>query len=377
MDRYYHVVRCFRDEDLRADRQPEFTQLDLEMSFVNADKIFSVIERIFAVIFKELLKQPFPLTLPRIRYDEAMQRYGTDKPDRRFALEIENLSPIFAKTKFKVFADILAGGGTIRGFAMPQASTFSRTQLDKLKDLVTSMGVTGVLWIKKESGSIKSPIEKHLQPDEVASLSQKLKLDNDHIGIMIAGEQKTTLSALGVLRLHLIAQLKLQPSKPYDLFWVTDFPLFEKASDGSITSAHHPFTAPAQSDIKKLESDPLSISSQSYDLVMNGTELGSGSIRIHDSQLQQRIFEILKISPEEIQSRFGFFIEALRYGTPPHGGIAIGIDRLCALLVGSPSIRDVIAFPKTQKGSCLTTNAPSLATEAQLQELSLKVHSTK
>lgn len=372
-DRYYQVVRCFRDEDLRADRQPEFTQLDLEMSFINAEKVFSVIERLFAVIFKELIKQPLPATLPRITYDEAMQRYGTDKPDRRFALEIENLTPIFSKTQFKVFTNVIATGGAIHGFALPQAGSFSRTQLDKLKEVVAPLGIQGVVWCRQEGTTFKSPIEKHLQPEEIRSLNEKLKLNQDHIGIIIAGDKKTTLTALGMLRLHLIQQLQLKPSKPFDLFWVTDFPLFEKSSDGSITSSHHPFTAPRLEDIAQLESNPLNVVSQSYDLVMNGTELGSGSIRIHDSALQQRIFKILNISEAEIESRFGFFIEALRYGTPPHGGIALGIDRLCALLVGSPSIRDVIAFPKTSKGTCLTTNAPSLATQEQLQELSLRV----
>lgn len=371
-DRYYQVVRCFRDEDLRADRQPEFTQLDLEMSFVDRDKIFSVIERICAVLFKELLHEPLPSSLPRITYDEAMQRYGTDKPDRRFPLTIENLSTIFAATGFKVFKGVLDGGGTIRGFAAPQAATLSRTQLEKLKDVVEPMGVKGVVWIKKENGVVKSSIEKFLSPDEIKALSEKFKLDNDQVGIMIAGDKKQTLLALGVLRLHLIQQLGLKPEKKFDLFWVTDFPLFERASDGSITSAHHPFTAPVAEHRDRIKSDPLSVASESYDLVMNGTELGSGSIRIHDSKLQHEIFETLQLTEEEIQSRFGFFIEALKYGTPPHGGIALGIDRLTSLFVGMPSIRDVIAFPKTQKGTCLTTNAPTAATPAQLKELSLK-----
>lgn len=376
-DRYYQIVRCFRDEDLRADRQPEFTQLDLEMSFVNRDDIFSVIEKIFPVLFKEILNEPLPATLPRITFDEAMQRYGTDKPDRRFELLLEDLTPIFQNTKFNVFKGILEQGGTIRGFAVPAAEALSRTQLDKLKDVVAAMGVKGVLWVRKEGGVIRSPIEKHLSPEEGEKLSALLKLDAGHIGIIIAGERKTTLNALGTLRLHLRDLLGIKPNKKYDLFWVTEFPLFELSSDGSITSAHHPFTAPVAAHRHKIHSEPLSVASESYDLVMNGTELGSGSIRIHDSKLQHEIFQILKISEEEIQNRFGFFIEALRYGTPPHGGIALGMDRLVSLFVGTPSIRDVIAFPKTAKGTCLTTNAPSEVNATQLQELFLKTVAPK
>ena len=373
MDRYYQIVRCFRDEDLRADRQPEFTQLDLEMSFVTREKIFHVIERVFSVLFSEILHESIPHELPRISHSDAMRDYGTDKPDRRFELKLKNLDSVFANTQFKVFQNILADGGTIRGLSFPinEHAPQSRTQLDRLKDIVEPFGFQGLVWAKHEQQAFRSSIEKFLSDEEKAGLTEAFQLKNDHIGVMIAGPRTKALPALGALRLHLIDTLQLKPNKPYDLHWVTDFPLFDATDQGGITSSHHPFTAPVPEDWDKVATDPLSVNSQAYDLVMNGTELGSGSIRIHDAKLQKQIFEVLKIDAEEIEQRFGFFLNAMRYGAPPHGGIAIGVDRLAALFVGKNSIRDVIAFPKTQKGSCLTTDAPSPVKVDQLLELHL------
>ena len=371
-DRYYQIVKCFRDEDLRADRQPEFTQLDLEMSFVKKDDVFNVIEQIFTALLKEIGGIKEPGKFDRMTYAEALRRFGTDKPDRRFGLELTDLTQDFKDTGFRVFKEVLGGGGEIHGFSFPHADRFSRTQLDKIKDVVAPLGIKGVIWVKKEAGKLQSPIAKFFSDNEQKSLTKKLQLEDNHVGLMIAGDKSLTLKGLGVLRLHMIEQLELKPSKPYDVFWVTDFPLFEPTDDGGITSSHHPFTSPAYEDIDKLDSEPLAVSSQSYDLVVNGNEIGSGSIRIHDTKLQRKIFEVLKLSQDEIEAKFGFFLEALKYGTPPHGGIALGIDRLTAIFTGSTSIRDVIAFPKTQKGACLTSGAPSTPGSGQLAELFIK-----
>jgi aspartyl-tRNA synthetase len=371
-DRYYQIVKCFRDEDLRADRQPEFTQLDLEMSFVKQDDVFNIIEEVFCNLLKEIGGVKDQGKLDRMTHADALKRYGTDKPDRRFALELTDLTDDFSKTSFRVFQEVTQKGGEIHGFSFPNADRFSRTQLDKIKDVVAPLGIKGVIWVKKEAGKLQSPIAKFFSEEEQTSLTKKLQLEDNHVGLMIAGERGLTLKGLGVLRLHMIKQLELTPSQPFDLFWVTNFPLFEKSEDGSITSSHHPFTSPAYQDLDKLESDPLAVGSQSYDLVINGNEIGSGSIRIHDTNLQRKIFEVLNLSNDEIEAKFGFFLEALKYGTPPHGGIALGIDRLTTIFAGAASIRDVIAFPKTQKGACLTSGAPSTPGGGQLDELFIK-----
>ena len=370
-DRYFQIVRCFRDEDQRADRQLEFTQVDVEVSFAQPETIYSLIEPLMPQIFKEIGKE---VTLPirRMGYAEAIARYGSDKPDLRCGMEIHDLSDVFRDSEFRVFKQIVADGGAVRGFVVRGGNKYSRSQLDVLVDQAKALGFTGLIWVRPGApplSSVKALSEAALRPalDRVAASADDLLL-------MAAGPADNTSKLLGQLRLQIAQKEHLLNPEQFEFLWVTDFPLLEySAEDGRWYSMHHPFTAPHDEDVDKLESDPGAVRAKAYDLVLNGSEIGGGSVRIHDAAMQARIFRRLGITEEEAKLRFGFFLEALEYGTPPHGGIALGLDRIVAILAGETSIREVIAFPKTASAVDLMAGAPSPVDPKQLRELHLKI----
>ena len=377
-DRYYQIVRCFRDEDLRADRQPEFTQIDLEMSFIQEKDIFQVIEEMIARVFSEILGITLTLPFPRLTYDEAIEKYGVDKPDIRFGMTCQDITEILKNSGFQVFSQTIAGGAKVSGFNAAQCGNFSRKQLDDLTEVVKVYGAKGLAWVKITPEGWDSPIAKFFTADERAKIMEAFKPQPGDLLCFVADNQKITGPALGHLRLHLGEQLNLIDKSRFDFLWITTFPLLEyNEEEKRFEALHHPFTSPVEEDIDKIKTEPGSVRARAYDLVLNGIEIGGGSIRIHRSDIQLKMFEALGISTEEAQEKFGFLLEALTYGAPPHGGIALGLDRLVMLLVGSESIRDVIAFPKTQKATCLLTGAPSEVTKAQLQELGLKLEFKK
>jgi aspartyl-tRNA synthetase len=370
-DRYFQIVRCFRDEDQRADRQLEFTQVDVEVSFARPDIIYSLIEPLMQQIFKEIGRD-VAVPIRRMPYADAIARYGSDKPDLRCALEIHDLSDVFRDSEFRVFKQIVAGGGAVRGFAVPGGNRYSRSQLDVLVDQAKAMGFTGLIWVRPGEpalSSVKALSDAALRPalNRVGATSEDLLL-------MAAGPGDETSKLLGQLRLAIAKKENLLNPDAFEFLWVTDFPLLEyHEDDGRWYSMHHPFTSPLDEDVDKLETDPGRVRARAYDLVLNGSEIGGGSIRIHDPVLQARIFSRLGISDEEARSRFGFFLDALEYGTPPHGGIALGLDRIVAILCGEASIREVIAFPKTATAVDLMAGAPSPVDVKQLRELHLKI----
>jgi aspartyl-tRNA synthetase len=371
MERYYQIVRCFRDEDLRADRQPEFTQIDIEMSFVNQDIIMSLMEgmmkEIFSVSdFKE------PSEFPRMSYQEAMERYGSDRPDLRFDLELVDISEIVKDAEFNVFSGTIANGGEVKGINAKGCADFSRKDLDDLTDYVGIYGAKGLAWIALREDGINSPISKFLSEEELESIIYEMDAKEGDLLLFVADEPRVVSAALGNLRQELASRLDLIDKDEFNFIWITDFPLLEE-DEGELFSLHHPFTAPQDEDVELLEEKPTEVRSKAYDLVLNGIEIGGGSIRIHDSKLQKKIFEVLDLNQEEIDEKFGFLLEAFEYGTPPHGGIAFGLDRLIMLLGGLETIRDVIAFPKTQNATSLMTEAPSRVEEEQLEELHLEV----
>jgi aspartyl-tRNA synthetase len=371
MDRYFQIVRCFRDEDQRADRQLEFTQIDVEMSFARPDTIYALIEPLMQQIFKQIGKD-VSMPVRRMPYSDAIAKYGSDKPDLRFGLEIHDLSEVFRDAEFRVFKQIVADGGVVRGFAVPGGNKYTRSQIDVLVDQAKQMGFTGLIWVRPGEpplSSVKALTEASLR----AALSGA-RASSDDLLLMAAGAADGTSKLLGQLRLAIAKKENLANPDAYELLWVTDFPLLEyHEDDGRWYSMHHPFTSPHDEDVEKLESEPGAVRAKAYDLVLNGSEIGGGSIRIHDAGLQARIFKRLGISDEEAKLRFGFFLEALEYGTPPHGGIALGVDRIVAILAGESSIREVIAFPKTANAVDLMSGAPSPVDAKQLRELHLKI----
>ncbi|MDA8307312.1 MAG: aspartate--tRNA ligase [Deltaproteobacteria bacterium] len=373
-ERYYQIVKCFRDEDLRADRQPEFTQLDLEMSFISEEEIFSMIEGWIVKIFSGLKGVSPRPPFPRMTYGEAMDRYGADRPDTRFGLLLTEVTDVVAQSEFRVFRQAIERGGIVKALRVPGGKDLSRKELDDLIEFVKIFGAQGMAWIKIQADGWQSPIAKFLSPDVQQGLIDRLGIETGDVILFVADQRKIVNDSLGNLRGRLGRQLGLIDPDAFNFVWVTDFPLLEwDSNEKRYTSVHHPFTSPFESDMDLLETQPEKVRSRAYDLVLNGIEIGGGSIRIHQQEIQRRVFQALGISAEEAREKFGFLLEALQFGAPPHGGIAFGLDRLVMLLCGCSSIRDVIAFPKTQKATCLMTNAPSEADVNQLLELCLKV----
>ncbi len=375
VDRYYQIVKCFRDEDLRADRQPEFTQIDLEMSFVSPDDVTGLMERMMAAVWREVAGVELELPFPRLTFADAMARYGTDAPDTRFGLELADVSGAVAGSGFKVFAGVVARGGVVKGVnAKGAGNELSRKEIDDLAGFVAPFGARGLAWIRiQPDGAWQSPIAKFLGDDARAGIARALEPEPGDILFFVADQAGVTNLALSKLRTHLAERLGLVPENRWAFCWVTDFPLLEWDEDAKRHVAlHHPFTNPRPEDVARLEDAPLDVRAQAYDLVLNGTEVGGGSIRIHTEDVQQAVFRALGIGEDEARDKFGFLLEALSFGAPPHGGIAFGLDRLLMFLCDAPSIRDVIAFPKTQRGTCLLTDAPSTVDPAQLRDLHLR-----
>ena len=379
-DRYLQIARCFRDEDLRADRQPEFTQIDLEMSFVDEIDVQTVNEGLMKRIFREILGRDLELPLRRLPWREAMERFGSDKPDTRFGLELVNLTDLLKNTEFAVFKGAIEAGGSVRAINVKGAAgTLSRKEIDKLADVAKLFKAKGLAFTRVTADAHSSSFEKFLTPDEVSAVHERMELETGDVLLVVADPRDSVVfAALGALRLNLAKRLALIPEGSYDLFWVTDFPLFEYDPDeGRYFAMHHPFTSPNLDDLDKMESDPGHCRARAYDLVLNGTELGGGSIRISDPSVQSRMFAALGMSPEEAQEKFGFLLNAFKYGVPPHGGMAYGLDRLVMLLLGKDSIRDVIAYPKVQNASELMTDCPGTVDLKSLDELSIAVTRTE
>ncbi len=372
-ERYIQIARCFRDEDLRADRQPEFTQIDLEMSFPTEEDVHELVEGLFARVFPLAGIEP-PAVYPRMTYAEAMARYGSDRPDLRFGLPIVELSDRLGASGFRGFKETVATGGVVRGFAVPGAAEASRKEVDGWVETARRFGAAGVLTLRRKGGEVVFQVKNVLTEAELQGAAEALGLEEGGLALLVAAPAHVAAAALGALRLELARTYKLIPEDKHAFLWVTEFPLLEWDEEaGRWFAMHHPFTSPDPRDLDKLESDPGAVRARAYDVVLNGLELGGGSIRIHDAALQSRMFQLLGIGPEEAESRFGFFLEALRYGAPPHGGIALGLDRMVMLLARGGSLRDVIAFPKTASGTDLMTEAPSEVDEKQLRELGIAV----
>ena len=375
VDRYFQIPRCFRDEDTRADRQLEFTQLDLEMSFATVDDVLEVTEGLMKRMFEEAADIPVPTPFPRIPYAESMARFGNDKPDTRFGMELSDLSDLVADCDFKVFTGALANEGQVKGLAVPGGASLSRREIDDLTDFVAIYRAKGLAWIKvTEEGAFESSIVKFFSEDTLKAISERMGAKPGDLMVFVADRPKIVADALCNLRLHLGQKLNLIDENQYHFLWVVDYPMFDwDEVEQRYEPFHHLFTAPTDESIPLLDTDPGKAQSLHYDLIINGIEICSGSVRIHRQEIQQKVLEILKIKPEEAEQRFGYFVEALQYGTPPHAGIAPGLDRIVMLMTGEDNIREVIAFPKTQSGLCLLTGAPSEVNDEQLEELSIRV----
>ncbi len=375
MDRYYQITKCFRDEDLRADRQPEFTQIDVEMSFVDADDVMTINENMLANVFKQVAGVEVALPIQRMTYAEAMTRFGSDKPDTRFGFELKALNDVLKNSEFKVFASAIESGGDVRAINISgYAERFSRKDISKLEDFAKNYGAKGLAWVKVGTEGVTSPIAKFLSETELAGILEVTEAKENDLILMVADKSSVVYDALGALRVEIAKQLELLDPSQYNFLWVTDFPLFEYDEEGGrCVAKHHPFTAPKDEDIELLLTEPMACRAKAYDIVLNGYEIGGGSVRIHDSAVQEKMFKALGFTEEEAEEKFGFFIDAFKYGAPPHGGIAYGLDRIVMLLVGTDNIRDVIAFPKTQDAKCLMSSAPSSAEATQLEELYLSL----
>ena len=373
MDRYFQIAKCFRDEDLRKDRQPEFTQLDMEMSFVDEEDIYSLVEKLFEELFSNLagaeVKRPFP----RLKHEECMRRFGTDKPDMRFGMEFKEFTELLKDAEYRVFKDVIKKGGKVFALCAEGAGRLSAKETELLIEFAKANGAKGLSYFRVKSGTLVSPIDKFFGKDLLDTILKTTGGKDGDLIAMVADVEDVALPVLGAVREYLIIKIGLKPQDDFSILWVTDFPLLKyNGEEKRWETEHHPFTSPRPEDIKFLEKDPGRVKARAYDIVINGTEIGSGSIRIHDRDMQEMIFKTIGIEKEEARARFGFLLEAFKYGPPPHGGIALGLDRLLTLFIGGGSIREVMAFPKTQKAICLLTDAPSSVDEKQLKELGLK-----
>ncbi|MDW4036719.1 aspartate--tRNA ligase [Staphylococcus saprophyticus] len=374
-DKYYQIVKCFRDEDLRADRQPEFTQVDIEMSFVDQEDVMDMGEEMLQNVVKDVKHVEIPRPFPRMTYNEAMERYGSDKPDTRFEMELINVSELGEEMEFKVFKDAVNNDGQVKAIvAKGAADQYTRKDIDALTEFVNIYGAKGLAWVKVVDDGLSGPIARFFETTHIEKLQSLTNAESGDLVLFVADKPNVVAQSLGALRLKLARELDLIDESKLNFLWVTDWPLLEYDEDlKRYTAAHHPFTAPKQEDIEKLDSEPENAQANAYDVVLNGYELGGGSIRIHNGELQAKMFEVLGFTEEQAQEQFGFLLDAFKYGAPPHGGIALGLDRLVMLLTGRTNLRDTIAFPKTASATCLLTDAPSEVSENQLEELSLRI----
>lgn len=373
-DRYFQIVKCFRDEDLRADRQPEFTQIDLEMSYVDQEDVIAMQEGFLKKLMKDLKGMEIETPFPRLTWTEAMERYGSDKPDTRFGIELVLLNDLVQNCDFAVFTGALENGGDVRGICVPGgAAQYSRKKIDKLTEEAKHYGAKGLVWIKKENGEYNSSVKKFFTEEQLAEIMDRLGAKDGDVAFIVSDRKKVVFDTLGWLRRKIADQMGMLDDNQFNFLWVVDFPMFEEDDEGNIKAMHHPFTQPKLDELDKLDGNILDLKADAYDIVLNGVELGGGSVRIHDKELQAKMFHVLGLSDEECREKFGFLIDAFKYGAPPHAGLAYGLDRMVMLLLGEKSIREVIAFPKNQNAECLVSEAPGLVDEKQLEELGIQV----